>query len=372
MRKRDLYYWLSILNTYCPDFTFCVHSGEPHTTTDYQLIITTYSVAVKSAYLLSSNWNSLIFDNPPNIKEFDHKGLSTLKQIRSHHRIVISHPRAISEGKSESLLGTLLFPDCTVSIRQLTAFTLSRANSTIPEADRPRQIEFKTEKCILSSRQKLIYDDLLNASKDDLDSQDIDRVMSAVKKLLRVCNHADFRESVNQQLQVNIEPVQFAKYPKLIQNATVDLQTEWFKQAIRSITDGLSWVVEQQNVVCEEKYLDSIQKTQNLLIAMPNFCQNQNKHIKTEPDTTPKILKIQASVEVSNETGSDNGSNMSSQPTEGDSKLADSTRRSNGNKFFLQESVYSGTVYSNTVRMLTLKAFSVDILFYICFSSLKI
>ena len=74
VRKKDLYYWLSIIGTSCPDFVTAVHSGEPCDAKENQLVITTYGVAVQSAYLLSVNWNSLIFDNLPHVKEFDQKG----------------------------------------------------------------------------------------------------------------------------------------------------------------------------------------------------------------------------------------------------------------------------------------------------------
>ena len=88
-----------------------------------------------------------------------------MKQIPSQHRIVISHPKSLSEPRNDSLLSSLLFPDNTVTSRQLTAFTLSRTMSSIPEQDRPRKPVFKTESCPLSQRQKIIYDDLLHKSK---------------------------------------------------------------------------------------------------------------------------------------------------------------------------------------------------------------
>ena len=298
VRRRDLYHWLSIIHRHCPDFVYTVHTGaEPQPNTEQQLIITTYAVAVQSAYLLSSNWNSLIFDHPPSIKDFDQKDLSTLRQIRAEHRIVVSHTKtaAVCEPKSDAFLSMLLFPERAVSSKQLNSFTLSRTLNAIPEQDRPRKINFTTEKCALSRRQQLVYDELLNASKEELDSQDIDRVMAVVKKLLRVCNHADFRDNLKTQQQINIDPIGLQKFPKLVKNAVVQLQTEWFFQVLNNASKGMSWVVDQQNAICEEKYLDQVQKTQNLLIAVPNFA-NQANSVKLEPDTTPKILKIQARI----------------------------------------------------------------------------
>ena len=191
-------------------------------------------------------------------------------------------------------------------------------------------------------------------SKDDLDSQDIDRVMSAVKQLLRVCNHADFRHVTRDHGQVTFDQIELEKYPKLIQSAVVELQTDWFCHASRSISEGLSWVVEQQNAICEEKYLNSVQKTQNLLIAMPNFTQNQGKHIKTEPDTTPKILKIQASSDTPGKDVVPADTCATSPQFETDHGTIENPQ-SSAEKVILNEMGFSGTIYSNTVRSLTLK-----------------
>jgi len=155
----------SIFQLLNPISNFYIHF--PTFTTNFQLLHPISIFCTLHMELVLSNWYSAcriyIFLVTLEI------GLSTLKQIRSHHRIVISHPKTISDSKSESLLGTLLFPDCAVTPRQLTTFALSRANATIPERDRPRKIEFKTEKCALSRRQKFLYDNLLNASKAELE-----------------------------------------------------------------------------------------------------------------------------------------------------------------------------------------------------------
>ena len=71
----------------------------------------------------------------------------------------------------EAILNPLLFPDRSVTTKQMMAFTLSRALNSIPESDRPQKIQYKIAKCSLSPRQQLIYSDLLNQSSNDLDSQ---------------------------------------------------------------------------------------------------------------------------------------------------------------------------------------------------------
>ena len=238
-------------------------------------------------FLIRQKWNSLIFDNPPREpKDFDNRALSTLKQIRAHHRIVVSHPRSLSESfKPEAILNPLLFPDRSVTSKQMMAFTLSRALNSIPESDRPQKILYKIEKCAMSRRQQLIYSDLLNQSSNDLDSQDIDRVMTAVNKLLRVCNHVDFRDRTLSDRQIFLDPIdQNVPYPKLIRNMVSKIEEEWFYEVIESIQKGLSWVVEKQRKNPKQRYLTELQKTQNRLIALANSQKIENIEVKTEPD----------------------------------------------------------------------------------------
>ena len=142
---------------------------------------------------------------------------------------------------------------------------------------------------------------------EDLDSQDIDRVMAAVKRLLRICNHADFRENMQKDFQINLEPIEMSKYPKLVQSAITEFQTSWFENVRQNALWGLSWVVEYQNTILEQQYMDNIQKTQNLLISIPNFGQIPAKNGEKCETSVPKILKIQAATDSSAENSQNSG-----------------------------------------------------------------
>ncbi|CBY31544.1 unnamed protein product [Oikopleura dioica] len=199
VQNQDVFYWLSQLSHKCPDFKFCMHDGSTNLIGAVDLVITTYETASKSECLLSTRWNSLVFDNVPSSKDIDSRALATLKLIPANHKVAVTHTKPSSSEvvnsnvKNESIVSILLFPECLVSSRQLGNFTFARSTANIPDKDRPRNTVYKTIKCTMKPRQKTLYDDMLIQSKEDLDSQDLDRVMVAVKRLLRVCNHADFR-----------------------------------------------------------------------------------------------------------------------------------------------------------------------------------
>jgi hypothetical protein len=200
VQDQDVFYWLSQLSHKCPDFKYCMHDGNTNVISAVDLVITTYEIASKSECLLSTRWNSLVFDNVPSSKDIDSRALATLKLISANHKVAVTHTKPSSSevlnsnSKNESIVSILLFPDCLVSSRQLGNFTFARSTANIPDKDRPRNTVYKTVKCAMKPRQKTLYDDMLIQSKKDLDSQDLDRVMVAVKRLLRVCNHADFRQ----------------------------------------------------------------------------------------------------------------------------------------------------------------------------------
>ena len=86
-------------------------------------------------------------------------------------------------------------------------------------------------KTILSGRQHILYHDLLDRSKSDLDSMEVNRVLPCISALLRICNHADFRStkpnfdfmSINSTLNVIEFQNELAKYPKLVQDLIKDL-----------------------------------------------------------------------------------------------------------------------------------------------------
>ena len=52
-------------------------------------------------------------------------------------------------------------------------------------------------KAHISGRQHILYHDLLDRSKSDLDSMEVNRVLPCISALLRICNHADFRSKKN-------------------------------------------------------------------------------------------------------------------------------------------------------------------------------
>ncbi|CAG5090404.1 Oidioi.mRNA.OKI2018_I69.PAR.g12588.t1.cds [Oikopleura dioica] len=215
VQNQDLFYWLAQLSHKCPDFKYCMHDGNvANVLSDVDLVITTYEIASKSEFLLSTRWNSLVFDNVPSSKDIDSRALATLKLISANHKVAVTHTKPTSNEansnsnslKNESIVSILLFPDCLVSSRQLGNFTFARSQANVPDKDRPRNTIYKTVKCAMKKRQKILYEDMLIQSKEDLDSQDLDRVMSAVKRLLRVCNHADFRKlPKTKQVQINRE-----------------------------------------------------------------------------------------------------------------------------------------------------------------------
>ena len=215
VQNQDLFYWLAQLSHKCPDFKYCMHDGTvTNVLSDVDLVITTYEIASKSEFLLSTRWNSLVFDNVPSSKDIDSRALATLKLISANHKVAVTHTKPTSNEtnsnsnslKNESIVSILLFPDCLVSSRQLGNFTFARSQANVPDKDRPRNTIYKTVKCAMKKRQKILYEDMLIQSKEDLDSQDLDRVMSAVKRLLRVCNHADFRKlPKTKQAQINRE-----------------------------------------------------------------------------------------------------------------------------------------------------------------------
>ena len=99
--------------------------------------------------------------------------------------------------------------------------------------------------------------------------------MTAVNKLLRVCNHVDFRETLASDRQIFLDPLeQDRPYPKLIKDMLKKVEEDWFYEVIQALQTGLSWVTKKQRNTPKQRYLTELQKTQNRLIARVRTFEN--------------------------------------------------------------------------------------------------
>ena len=115
-------------------------------------------------------------------------------------------------------------------------------------------------KAHISGRQHILYHDLLDRSKSDLDSMEVNRVLPCISALLRICNHADFRSKKNFDfipIKTSLNVIEFqnelAKYPKLVQDLIKDLNPFSKRDLIRYRAEKeFSWNNNIKAVKCND------------------------------------------------------------------------------------------------------------------------
>ena len=247
-------------------------------------MLTTYDVAYDSGYLSSYRWSSLIMDAPS--ASMQPSEITSLYNIGAKHKILITEGKSSTLDKTELTLFSSLSFGC-VS-RDLNYFALGLSLSKIPRDQQPRKYETQVRKCPLSSRQKIIYHNILDLKKGDLDSMDTDRVLPSIYSLLRVCNHADFR-SVNKRHSVarfNFERLNMEgmlnSYPKLIQDLICDTVTKKFDNLIHKSENVFSW---NQN-------LSFVNQDSPGIVSESLNGTNGAKILVIKPDNAKLLLKV--------------------------------------------------------------------------------
>ncbi|KGA97367.1 helicase SNF2 [Alkalihalobacillus alcalophilus ATCC 27647 = CGMCC 1.3604] len=92
-----IYNWIKECETFAPSLKIFTHHGSARLEDDssnweqYDLIITSYQMAVRDQVLLSQyEWNSLILDEAQHIKNIETKQRRTMKSIQAKHRIALT------------------------------------------------------------------------------------------------------------------------------------------------------------------------------------------------------------------------------------------------------------------------------------------
>lgn len=217
--------WEDEILRFTPQLTYVIaHSSNREAQLDetllqhHQLIITTYSMCSRFAWMMEHHWDILILDEAQAIKNPNTKQTKTMKKINADFRIALSGTPienrlmdlwSLFDFLNNGLLGTnkefkefvkdLQKEENTqgyARLREMTAPFILRRLKTDKHvlSDLPDKIEMKTY-AQLSKKQLALYHDLVDNLKEKLEnSEGIQRkglVLSSLMKFKQICNHPD-------------------------------------------------------------------------------------------------------------------------------------------------------------------------------------
>jgi non-specific serine/threonine protein kinase len=218
--------WMSEIAKFAPSLNYIVIHPSEHKNLakldsgcveGYDLVITTYGMLVKYAWLNEITWDSLILDEAQAIKNPGTKQTKSVKQLKASYKIAMTGTPIENRLSDLWSLFDFLNKGLLGSAKEFAAFTKNLADS--PEgyaklkqvvspfilrrlktdknviADLPEKIEMKTY-ADLTKKQVLLYNKLVKDLKEKLETTEegIERkglVLSSLLKLKQICNHPD-------------------------------------------------------------------------------------------------------------------------------------------------------------------------------------
>ena len=195
--------------------------------------------------------------------------ITTIYNLRAKHKIILSSGASTQLDKNELVLfSSLCFGGVS---KDLSHFQLGYRADQLPRAELPRSGQLsRTVKSVMSRRQRLMYERYLGRAMLDLDSRELSRVLPCIDNLLRLCNHADFRQVSDSPGRVFLHPVSppdVSTYPKLIRDFATEVANrdrENFDEIVQSAS-RLSWCPKPVNDMVPVKE-DEVTNSPKMLI----------------------------------------------------------------------------------------------------------
>ena len=219
--------WMQEIEKFCPSLKFMIahsssgqfkklHTLNSDVLNGFDLIITTYAMVKKSEILQKHLWNYIFLDEAQAIKNPQTLQTKTIKKLISHNRIALTgtpvenrlndlwslfdflNPGLLGTNKEFALFNKELNNDSKKfsSLRKVISPYILRRLKTDKNiiSDLPDKIELDTFSK-LSSKQVVLYQQLVNNIKEELESSaGIKRkgiILSSLTKFKQICNHPD-------------------------------------------------------------------------------------------------------------------------------------------------------------------------------------